>query len=217
MKDLSATLAALREDYASHTLDESDTAADPLEQFNRWFGESLAAQVSEPNAMTLATVQSSGRPAARVVLLKSLSSRGFEFFTNYESAKSGELAGMPFAAAVLNWLPLQRQIRLEGRIERLGEAANDAYFAQRPYLSQLGAWASPQSKEVPGRQYLEERMEALRFRFPEGQSVPRPEHWGGFVLIPDKIEFWQGRRSRLHDRICYLLDGGSWRKVRLAP
>lgn len=217
MEELSKTLAALREDYSAHSLDESQVDENPVKQFAVWFDEAIKAEVPEPNAMTLATVQASGKPAARIVLLKGLSETGFEFFTNYESAKARDLNNHAYAAVVFNWLPLQRQVRIEGKIEKLGNAANDAYFAQRPYLSQLGAVASPQSKKVPDRKFLEDRFESLKVQYPEGSSVPRPDSWGGYVLIPEKIEFWQGRRSRLHDRIAYEKQENRWIKERLAP
>ena len=217
MKDISSKLAALREDYTSHTLDESGTADDPIKQFSIWFEETLLAMVPEPNAMVLATVQPSGRPAARVVLLKGLSADGFEFFTNYESAKGSDMAENHFVSVVFNWLPLQRQVRIEGKIEKLSEASNDSYFSQRPYMSQLGAIASPQSRKVPNRKFLEEKFDELKEKYPEGTDVPRPVTWGGYVIAPDKIEFWQGRRSRLHDRIVYRKENNEWIKERLAP
>lgn len=217
MKEISSKLAALREDYTSHTLDESGTENDPIKQFSIWFEETLLAMVPEPNAMVLATVQSSGKPAARVVLLKGLSVDGFEFFTNYESAKGLDMAENPFVSVVFNWLPLQRQVRIEGKIEKLSEASNDNYFSQRPYMSQLGAIASPQSRKVPNRKFLEEKFDELKEKYPEGTDVPRPVTWGGYVIAPDKIEFWQGRRSRLHDRIVYRKDNNEWIKERLAP
>ncbi|MEY3322561.1 MAG: pyridoxamine 5-phosphate oxidase [Bacteroidota bacterium] len=217
MKDLSSKLAALREDYTTHSLDESQVDDDPVKQFAIWFEEAVKAMVPEPNAMTLATIQKSGKPAARVVLLKGLSENGFEFFTNYESAKATEMENNSFVAVVFNWLALQRQVRIEGKIEKLSKESNDRYFAQRPYLSQLGAIASPQSKKVPDRKFLETKFEELKRRYPEGNIVPRPDNWGGYVIIPSKIEFWQGRRSRLHDRIVYETGENGWIKERLAP
>lgn len=162
MKDLSSKLAALREDYTTHSLDESQVDDDPVKQFAIWFEEAVKAMVPEPNAMTLATIQKSGKPAARVVLLKGLSENGFEFFTNYESAKATEMENNSFVAVVFNWLALQRQVRIEGKIEKLSKESNDRYFAQRPYLSQLGAIASPQSKKVPDRKFLETKFEELK-------------------------------------------------------
>jgi len=217
MKEISSKLAALREDYTAHSLDEAQVDGDPVKQFAVWFEEAVNSMVPEPNAMTLATIQTSGKPAARVVLLKGLSETGFEFFTNYESAKATEMENYAFVAVVFNWLPLQRQVRIEGEIKKLSEESNDSYFAQRPYLSQLGAIASPQSKRVPDRKFLEDKFEELRQKYPEGNMVPRPDNWGGYVIIPSKIEFWQGRRSRLHDRIVYEQVENGWIKERLAP
>lgn len=217
MKEISSKLAALREDYTAHSLDESQVDKDPIKQFAVWFEEAVNAMVPEPNAMTLATVQKSGKPAARIVLLKGLSEAGFEFFTNYESAKATDMNNNSFVAVVFNWLPLQRQVRIEGKIEKLSKESNDSYFSQRPYLSQLGAIASPQSRRVPDRKFLEDKFEELKQKFPEGNAVPRPDSWGGYVIIPSKIEFWQGRRSRLHDRIVYELAENEWIKERLAP
>lgn len=217
MKDISSKLAALREDYTAYSLDESQVDDNPVKQFAIWFEEAVKAMVPEPNAMTLATIQKSGKPAARIVLLKGLSENGFEFFTNYESAKATEMENNSFVAVVFNWLALQRQVRIEGKIEKLSKESNDSYFAQRPYLSQLGAIASPQSKKVPNRKYLEAKFEELKEKYPEGNKVPRPDSWGGYVIIPSKIEFWQGRRSRLHDRIVYETAENGWIKERLAP
>lgn len=217
MNEISAKLAALRQDYLSSTLDETDVNEDPFQQFSKWFNEAIEASVPEPNAMTLATIQASGKPAARVVLLKGLSDEGFEFFTNYEGAKAQDMALNPFVAVVFNWLDLQRQIRIEGEVVKLSEAANDAYFAQRPYQSQIGAMASPQSQKVPHRKYLEDKFELLKKEYPEGGIVPRPKSWGGYVIKPTQIEFWQGRRSRLHDRIVYQKRDNEWIKERLAP
>ena len=154
---------------------------------------------------------------SNLCILKGLSVDGFEFFTNYESAKGLDMAENPFVSVVFNWLPLQRQVRIEGKIEKLSEASNDNYFSQRPYMSQLGAIASPQSRKVPNRKFLEEKFEELKEKYPEGTEVPRPIAWGGYVIVPDKIEFWQGRRSRLHDRIVYSKDNNEWVKERLAP
>jgi pyridoxamine 5'-phosphate oxidase len=217
MKEISSKLAALREDYTAHSLDEAQVDGDPVKQFAAWFEEAVKAMVPEPNAMTLATIQTSGKPAARIVLLKGLSETGFEFFTNYESAKATDMENHAFVAVVFNWLPLQRQVRIEGEIKKLSKESNDSYFAQRPYLSQLGAIASPQSKRVPDRKFLEDKFEELRQKYPEGNMVPRPDNWGGYVIIPSKIEFWQGRRSRLHDRIVYEKGENGWIKERLAP
>jgi pyridoxamine 5'-phosphate oxidase len=210
-------LAAMRQDYAARGLDEADLAGDPIEQFERWFEEARRAEVFEPNAMTLATVGLDGQPAARTVLLKGVDRRGLVFFTNLESRKSRELADNPKAALLFWWGPLQRQVRLEGKIEGVAEAEADAYFATRPRGSQIGAWASQQSSAVESRATLEAAEQRFRERF-EGSEVPRPDFWGGFRLVPEAIEFWQGRINRLHDRLRYDRQAdGTWQIVRLSP
>jgi pyridoxamine 5'-phosphate oxidase len=210
-------LAAMRQDYAARGLDEADLAGDPIEQFERWFEEARRAEVFEPNAMTLATVGPDGQPAARTVLLKGVDRRGLVFFTNLESRKSRELADNPKAALLFWWGPLQRQVRLEGKIEGVAEAEADAYFATRPRGSQIGAWASQQSSAVESRATLEAAEQRFRERF-EGSEVPRPDFWGGFRLVPEAIEFWQGRINRLHDRLRYDRQAdGTWQIVRLSP
>jgi pyridoxamine 5'-phosphate oxidase len=210
-------LAAMRQEYAARGLDEADLQGDPIEQFQRWFEEARRAQLFEPNAMTLATVGPDGQPSARMVLLKGVDRRGLAFFTNLESRKSLELAGNPKAALLFWWGPLQRQVRLEGRIERVEDAEADAYFATRPRGSQIGAWASQQSSAVESRAALDAAEQRIRERF-EGGEVPRPDFWGGFRLVPETIEFWQGRINRLHDRLRYDRQAdGTWRVVRLSP
>lgn len=211
-------VADLREDYQAATLEMEDALANPIEQFNLWLSQAVQANVKEPNAMTLATVTASGRPAARIVLLKGVSDEGFSFYTNYTSNKGKEMAHAPYAALVFSWLELEQQIRIEGRVERLPKETSTAYFQSRPKGSQIGAWASPQSQVIPNRIVLEQQVTALQEKYNAVEVLPRPEHWGGYIVIPDRIEFWQGRSSRLHDRILYTLESnGNWHKVRLAP
>ncbi len=209
-------LARLRRDYRAGSLDESAVAGEPWEQFRRWFAEARAAEVDEPNAMTLATVDADGSPHARIVLLKDLDAAGFVFFTNYDSDKGRELAARPAAALVFVWLPLERSVRVEGVVERVTAAESDAYFAVRPRASQLGAVASPQSAVVANRAALERSFAEAEARY-EGTTVERPAHWGGYRVVPSMVEFWQGRRSRLHDRLRYRRSGDGWVIARLAP
>ncbi|MEO8753856.1 MAG: pyridoxamine 5'-phosphate oxidase [Casimicrobiaceae bacterium] len=216
MPEPSVSIADLRTDYHGAPLDEHSVDRDPHRQFAQWFSAAVAAQVREPNAMTLATVDERGRPAARIVLLKDHDARGFTFYTNYESRKGRELKLHPHAALVFFWVELERQIRIEGAIERVDSAAADAYFGKRPRLSRLAAWASPQSAPLSDRAALEARFAEAQRRFP-GEEVARPPHWGGYRLVPDLLEFWQGRASRLHDRIVYRREDDDWRIGRLAP
>ncbi|CAM3226234.1 pyridoxamine 5'-phosphate oxidase [Rhodothermus bifroesti] len=209
-------LAQLRREYARQALDEAQLPDDPLTLFQQWFKEALQAEVADPNAMVLATADISGRPSARVMLLKDCDTQGFVFFTNYESRKGHELTENPWAALVFWWAALERQVRVEGRVEKVSAEESDAYFQTRPRESQLGAWASPQSQVIPDRATLEHRVAELMARF-NGQEVPRPPYWGGFRLIPEVIEFWQGRPGRLHDRIRYRRTPQGWVKDRLAP
>ena len=212
-------IAHLRTEYKRATLDESRVDADPYRQFARWFDEALKAKIPEANAMTLATAGVDGRPAARIVLLKSFDARGFVFFTNYASRKGHELAAQPHAALLFHWVELERQVRLEGTVGMVDDAESDEYYASRPRLSQLGAWASPQSQTIADRAALEARFDELETQYKEAGAVPRPPHWGGYRLVPEMLEFWQGRRSRMHDRIRYRrnVETGGWTIDRLAP
>lgn len=207
----------LRVDYQLGELIESQAADNPFQQFEQWFKVAQNADCLEPNAMVLATVQADGRPAARVVLLKEVNETGFIFYTNYTSRKGQELAAQPVAALVFNWLKLQRQVRIEGRVERIDTEKSTAYFQSRPKKSQIGAWASPQSQVIADRSLLEKNKAELDENYADQDKLPRPEHWGGYCVKPDLIEFWQGRRSRLHDRLQYRLVNGEWVRERLAP
>lgn len=208
----------LREEYSSEPLDISDVDPDPFLQFRHWFKEALNSDLPEPNAMVLSTITEDGRPAARVVLLKEFNAEGFVFFTNYHSRKGRELAKNPQACLVFNWLELQRQVRVEGQAEMIPAEASTAYFQSRPRGSQIGAWASPQSRPLSSRKVLEDRLIELGEKYGDFEALPRPDHWGGYLVRPRLIEFWQGRPSRLHDRIEYRRQpDGSWQRLRLAP
>jgi pyridoxamine 5'-phosphate oxidase len=210
------TLAELRKNYALGSLDESDAERDPIRQFQTWFAEALDAKLPEPNAMTLATVGPGGRPAARIVLIKGADERGFVFFTNYESRKGQELAANPQASLLFHWIELERQVRIEGAVVKTSAEESDTYFQSRPLGSRIGAWASDQSQVIPDRAVLEAREREITAQY--GERPPRPPHWGGYRLVPDTIEFWQGRPSRLHDRLRYTKDNaGGWQIARLAP
>lgn len=210
--------AKLRAEYQRAALDARDVDRDPIRQFACWFDEAVAAQLPEPNAMTLATVGDDGRPAARIVLLKGADARGFVFFTNYDSRKGRELARDPRAALLFFWVELERQVRIEGVTERVSATESDAYFASRPRSSRFGAWASPQSATIESRAVLEERFAQVAARYADEEApVPRPPNWGGYRLAPDRLEFWQGRSSRLHDRILYRRAVDGWAIERLAP
>jgi pyridoxamine 5'-phosphate oxidase len=214
-------LANLRQDYARASLRRADVDADPFVQFEKWFAEAKAAGLEEPNAMTLATVDVAGFPNSRVVLLKDLDRGRFTFFTNYNGQKAAELEqGQRAASLTFFWKELERQVHIRGLVERVPEAESDAYFAKRPYKSQLGAWASPQSAALTSREDLEAAFGAFSEKYPEGSAVPRPPHWGGYAVTPFSLEFWQGRRSRLHDRLRYSREIGSqaaWGLTRHAP
>lgn len=206
----------LRRDFTLKTLDEKQLPDNPLEAFEQWFKEAVEAQVYEPSAMNLATVDALGRPSLRVVLLKELKQGGFIFFSNYDSRKGKQLAGNPHCALNFVWHELERQVRIEGFAEKLSPEDSDNYFEVRPPKSKLGAWTSPQSEVIPGREYLEKLYADFEKQF-AGKGVPRPENWGGYLVRPSLIEFWQGRSNRLHDRIQFRLENEMWTKERLAP
>jgi pyridoxamine 5'-phosphate oxidase len=209
------SIADLRKSYERAELDEQASREDPLEQFGLWFQQALDAQVPEPNAMTLATVGAEGRPSTRIVLIKGFDARGIVWYTNYESRKGRELAEHPHAALQFHWVELERMVRIEGRVEKTSAEESDAYFNSRPLDSRLGAWASPQSQVIASRAVLVANAAKAAAR--HALSPPRPPHWGGYRLVPDTWEFWQGRKSRLHDRLRYRLDNAAWVRERLAP
>jgi pyridoxamine 5'-phosphate oxidase len=208
-------IAALRTSYERDELDESASHADPVQQFQRWFDQALNAQLPEPNAMTLATVGADGRPSTRVVLIKGFDARGIVWYTNYESRKGRELAHNPHAALQFHWVELERVVRIEGRVEKASAEESDAYYASRPLDSRLGAWASPQSQVIASRAVLV--AAAAKAAAVHALHPPRPPHWGGYRLVPEAWEFWQGRKSRLHDRLRYRRADGAWLRERLAP
>ncbi len=206
----------LRRDYRLASLEPDDVDRDPMVQFRTWFEAAEASEVREPNAMTLATATRDGRPSARIVLLKGIEPRGLSFFTDYRSRKAGELDANPRAALIFVWLELERQVRVEGTVERLTREESYAYFSSRPLGSRQGAWASTQSSVIPDREWLERELRRVEERFPD-EDVPLPPHWGGYRVVPDVMEFWQGRPNRLHDRIRYRREAGSWVIERLSP
>lgn len=209
------TIAQLRKNYTFGQLSETEVPHNPLVLFQLWFDQAVKAQCPEPNSMTLATADQAGNPSARIVLLKGVDQNGFTFFTNYESQKGRDLAIRPQAALLFHWHELERQVRIKGLVERVSAAESDEYFHSRPAASRIGAWASPQSSAIPSREFLEQAEKRYQAEF--GDTPPRPAHWGGYRLQPMEIEFWQGRPSRLHDRIHYQLDGVIWKIERLAP
>src|SRR6186997_1669821 len=209
-------IADLRKEYKLRSLLESDVDPDPIQQFQHWWNEALMSNIEEPNAMTLATSDKHGKPSARIVLLKGLSNDGFVFFTNYESRKGNELKENPFASLLFFWKELERQVRIEGTVTKTDEEKSNEYFLSRPDLSKIGAWSSAQSKVIESRDELEKNVLKYQQQF-TGGLIPRPPHWGGYVVKPTLIEFWQGRPSRLHDRIQYTLSNDKWIIVRLAP
>lgn len=213
------TYGDLRQDYQAGSLELEQVLPNPLHQFKRWFDEAIADNVAEPNAMTLATATKEGKPSARILLLKDISEQGFVFYTNYESRKGQELAENPYAAMVFLWLQHERQVRIEGKIEKVSKEESAIYFNSRPKGSQIGAWASPQSQTIESRAVLEDKVAALELEYAaDSAQIPMPDFWGGYILLPQRIEFWQGRSSRLHDRICYEKnEAGAWEVRRLAP
>ena len=208
-------IADLRKSYEKAELSEDACAYDPLKQFERWLNEAIQSRVPEPNAMTVATVASNMRPSTRVVLIKGYDERGIVWYTNYDSRKGKELAGNPFAALQFHWVELERVVRVEGRMEKISDSESDAYFHSRPLDSRIGAWASPQSQVIDGRTVL--ITNAAKYAAQFMLNPPRPPHWGGYRLVPDEWQFWQGRKSRLHDRLRYRLNEGDWLRERLAP
>ncbi|MCW3082068.1 pyridoxamine 5'-phosphate oxidase [Segetibacter sp.] len=210
------SIADIRKDYKLRSLSEEDVSSDPIEQFTNWWSEAVNSKIDEVNAMTLATATPDGIPSARIVLLKGLSKDGFLFFTNYNSQKGKELAANAKGALVFFWKELERQVRIEGTVEKVSEADSAAYFASRPAASKIGAWASDQSTIVSSRKIIEESFLKYQDRFGEG-NIPKPTHWGGYIVKPVRVEFWQGRRSRLHDRILYSQISEKWNVERLAP
>jgi pyridoxamine 5'-phosphate oxidase len=210
------TLAALRREYGDAGLDTPDIAPDPVSMFRRWLDDAVASGLHEPNAVVVATVSDDGLPSSRLVLLKGIDERGFVFYTNYDSRKGHELLAHPACSLLFPWHDLQRQVRVEGRAEQVTPEENAAYFASRPRGSQIGAWASSQSDEVASRAELDEEYAAAEQRF-EGGDVPVPDHWGGFRVVPESVEFWQGRKGRMHDRLVYRRTTDGWGTVRLAP
>lgn len=217
LRRMNKTIADIRKEYSSETLFEKDVAADPIQQFQKWWDQVLLSEITEPNAMTLSTASADGLPSARIVLLKGFDERGFVFFTNYKSIKGVQLEENPKACLIFFWKELERQVRIMGLVSKLPEEESEEYFQSRPVGSRIGAWTSPQSQVIENREWLEQEFEKRKEEFKDGQ-VPRPPHWGGYLVKPVIVEFWQGRFSRLHDRIQYTLEeNGAWKIERLAP
>ena len=212
---LGKNLADLRKSYEREKLEEADVAQDPLEQFTRWMQQAIDAQIPEPNAMTLATVSAENRPSTRPVLIKGCDERGIVWYTNYESSKARQISMNPWASLQFHWVELERVVRIEGKVEKVSAEESEAYYRSRPLDSRIAAWASPQSEVIPGRKALEERVEEFNRKF--GENPPLPPNWGGLRLVPERWEFWQGRKNRLHDRIVYRREKGNWLRERLAP
>jgi len=216
MEDLRLYINTLRHDFAKQTLDKKDVNTNPVLQFEKWFKEAVEAKVNEPNAMTVATATADGKPSARILLLRNFDENGFVFYTNYTSRKGGEILKNPYASLLFFWPELERQVRVEGKLTKQSAEESDKYFQTRPRASKLGAWTSEQSRVIANRQALDDEYEKISQKYP-GENVPRPIYWGGYILEPTSIEFWQGRPSRLHDRLLYTKEKGSWKIERLAP
>lgn len=216
MKDLRLYINSLRHDFAKQTLDEADVITDPILQFEKWFKEAVDTHVNEPNAMTVSTATKEGKPSSRILLLRNFNEEGFVFYTNYTSRKGIEIMNNPNCSLLFFWPELERQVRIEGLLQKQTDAESDLYFQTRPRGSKLGAWASEQSKIITSRDVLDQEYEKISVKYP-GENIPRPPFWGGFVLKPVSIEFWQGRPSRLHDRILYTRENSNWKIERLAP
>ena len=213
--NLVKNLADLRKSYEREKLDEADVAQDPLEQFTRWMQQAIDAQIPEPNAMTLATVSKENRPSTRPVLIKGCDERGVVWYTNYESQKARQISKNPWASLQFHWVELERVVRIEGKVEKVSAEESEAYYRSRPLDSRIAAWASPQSEVIADRKALEKRVEEFNQKF--GENPPLPPNWGGLRLVPERWEFWQGRKNRLHDRIVYRREKGNWLRERLAP
>lgn len=216
MEDLRAYINNLRHDFAKQTLDKKDVDANPIVQFTKWFKEAVESKVNEPNAMTLATASMDGKPSARIVLLRNFNQNGFVFYTNYTSRKGGEILKNPYASILFFWPELERQVRIEGKLTKQSAEESDNYFNTRPRTSKIGAWTSEQSRVVASRKALDDEYEKMSLKYPE-ENVPRPIYWGGYILEPISIEFWQGRPNRLHDRLLYSKENSGWEIERLAP